>query len=410
MTSPAGAPGYLDRLRSYIDEYIVPAEARLGHDEELVIGRVAETMMPGLREAARQAAVYLPQMPVEYGGQDVPVTTLVQAAEMCGPYRLAPIALNCMAPDEGNMHLLLQFGTGDQKQRWLRPLADGAIRSCFAMTEPDAGSDPRRISSRAERLPGGGWRINAHKVFTSSAQGASLALVMVVTDPGTDAHAGQTIFLVPTSIEGFSIVRDIKTMGTHGFAGHAETRFTDVAVGPDAVLGEPGQGFAIAQSRLGVGRLGHAMRWIGIAQRSLDLAAARAQSRETFGAPLASRQAVQWWLADDATKLYACRLMVLDACRKIENGLPHRTEISMIKTFVAETFGEVVDHALQVHGGWGYTTDFPFEAWYRDARAARIYDGPSEVHRMLVARQLLKEVSKSGTAATVASPFTGEPA
>ncbi|MGH9021956.1 MAG: acyl-CoA dehydrogenase family protein, partial [Acidimicrobiia bacterium] len=175
-------------------------------------------------------------------------------------------------------------------------------------------------------------------------------------------------------------------------------RWSGVVVGPDALLGERGAGFEMAQSRLGVGRMGHAMRWIGISQRCVELSAKRALERETFGAPLATRQAIQWWLADGATLVQACRLMVLHACWKIERGLPHRTEVSMVKTFVAEALGEIVDKALQVHGGWGYTDDFPFARWYRDARAARIYDGPSEVHRIVVARAVLGEVAKTGHA------------
>jgi alkylation response protein AidB-like acyl-CoA dehydrogenase len=224
---------------------------------------------------------------------------------------------------------------------------------------------------------------------------------MAVTDAELPAHAGQSMFLVPTDTPVYEIVRDLKTMGMHGFAGHPETRCTDVELPADAILGERGKGFAIAQSRLGAGRMGHAMRWIGVGQKALDLAADRALNRETFGEPLATRQAVQWWLADGATLLYASRLMVLHTCWKVDQGLPHRTEVSMVKTFVAEALGQIVDHALQVFGGWGYTQDYPLEKWYRDARAARIYDGPSEVHRMLVARQVLRDVERTGTAASV---------
>ena len=398
---PESAAAYLDRLRVFVDEHIIPEAEGLEPDAELVTGRVGEEVLPKLRKQAQEMEVYLPNLPPEHGGQGVSLTTLALAAEICGPYPLASLAINCMAPDEGNMHLLHAFGTPEQKERWLAPLAAGDIHSCFGMAEPDAGSDPRRATSRAEQLPDGGWLINSHKVFTSGAHGASLCIVMAVTDPDLPAHAGQSMFLVPTDAPGFEIVRDLKTMGMHGFAGHPETRCTDVELPADAMLGERGKGFAIAQSRLGAGRMGHAMRWIGVGQKALDLAANRALNRETFGEPLAARQAVQWWLADGATLLYASRLMVLHTCWKVDQGLPHRTEVSMVKTFVAEALGQIVDHALQVFGGWGYTQDYPLEKWYRDARAARIYDGPSEVHRMLVARQIFREVEGTGTAANV---------
>ncbi|MFZ0666471.1 MAG: acyl-CoA dehydrogenase family protein [Acidimicrobiales bacterium] len=402
--SKSGA-AYIDRLSVFLNEHVVPAEARVDRDGELVTGWVSESILPELRETARQMDLYLPQMPAEYGGQAVDLPTLMYAAELSAPWRLGPLALNCMAPDEGNMHLLLTFGTEIQKEMWLRPIAEGRMRSCFAMTEPDAGSDPSRLKSRADRQDDGTWVINAHKVFTSSAFGADLAVVMVVTDSEIGAHQGQSMFLVPTDTPGFKIVRDIATMGAHGFGGHTETTFTDVVVGPEAILGELGQGFAIAQSRLGVGRLGHAMRWIGVAQYALDLAAKRALSRETFGAPLSDRQAIQWWLADGLTKLFAARLMVLHTCQLIEAGLPHRTQVAMVKSYTSELYCEIVDHALQVFGGWGYTKDFPIEAYYRDARATRIFDGPNEVQRMLVARHLFKAVAIEGTTARLSNVF-----
>lgn len=389
--------GFLDRLGAFVDEHVAPAEAGLA-EVDFRSGRVERDLLPELRKQARLAGVYTPQLPPEFGGLGLPVTTLALAAERCGPHPLASLALNAMAPDEANMHLLVNFATPAQQERWLRPLAAGEVRSCFAMTEPDAGSDPRRISSRAEPLPGGRWRIDAHKVFTSGAIGAAFCVVMAVSDPLAAPGQGISMFIVPTDAPGFEIVRDIPTMGFAGFGGHPEIRLDGVEVEGEAVLGELGAGLAMARSRLGAGRMGHAMRWVGIAQRCIDLAARRALDRVTFGQALAARQAVQWWLADGATLVYASRLMVLHACWKIDRGLPHDVEVSMIKTFVAEALDEIVDKALQVHGGWGYTADFPFERWYRDARAARIYDGPSEVHRMVVARKVLAEVTATGSA------------
>jgi acyl-CoA dehydrogenase len=391
---------FLGRLTAFIDEEVVPLEAELTEDDFRVHpSRVETDILPGLRKKARDADVYAPQLPREYGGQDLSATALAFVAERCGPHPLAAYAINMMAPDEATMHLLVHFGSEEQKERWLRPLAAGEIRSCFGMTEPDAGSDPRRISATAERLEDGSWRLNGHKVFTTGAFGAAFCLFMAVTGPDASPGKGLSMFLVPTDTDGFEIVRDVQTMGMHGFGGHPSIRLDDVVVGSEAQLGELGKGFEMAQARLGTGRMGHAMRWIGIAQAAIDLAAARALERETFGEKLARRQAVQWWLADGATQLWACRLMVLNTLWKIENGLDHRTEVAMVKTHVAEVLGEILDNALQVFGGWGYTAEFPIERWYRDARAARIYDGPSEVHRMFVARNLFREVAETGGAA-----------
>lgn len=399
FTIPADMIEFVGRVQGFIDEHVAPAEKGLTeagyHDGHIEIG-----LLPELREKARAAGVYGPQLPMEYGGQGLGVLALALVAERCGPHPLASLALNTMAPDEATMHLLLHYGSGQQRETWLRPLAEGRTRSCFGMTEPDAGSDPRRISARAVRIDGG-WRINGRKVFTSGAEGAAFCVVMAVSDPEAAPGKGVSMFIVPADTPGFRVVREMKTMGFPSLGGHPETGFEDVEVGEDAVLGELGAGFEMAQARLEMGRLGHSMRWVGIAQRALDMMADRASKRVTFGAPLASRQAVQWWLSDGATMLYASRLMILNACWRIEHGLPARTQVAMIKTFVSEALGEIVDKALQVYGGWGYTSDFPLEQWYRDARAARIFDGPSEVHRASVARQVLKAVDSSGSAAEV---------
>jgi acyl-CoA dehydrogenase len=386
----------VQRLDKFITTEVAPAEANVD-EVDIGSGAIETELLPSLRAAAKRAGVYAPQLPTAWGGQGLGPTAVALLAERCGPHPLAALALNCSAPDEGNLHLLLHYGTPAQQERWLRPLAEGTIRSCFAMTEPDAGSDPRRMRSSAHQQPDGRWRINAHKVFTTGAIGAALCIVMAVTDPDAPAGKGISLFLVPTDSPGFEVVQDLHTMGFAAVGGHPEVALRDVTVDADALFGERGTGFAMAQSRLGVGRLGHAMRWIGVAQRALDLAATRALTRETFGAPLADRQAVQWWLADGATTLHASRLMVLEACWRIENDIPHATQVAMIKTFTAEALCKIVDNALQVYGGHGYTSQLPLERWYRDARAARIYDGPSEVHRMYVARRVLREVERTGT-------------
>ncbi|MPZ52428.1 MAG: acyl-CoA dehydrogenase [Acidimicrobiia bacterium] len=405
---PTEVTTFIRQLRDFIHDDVVPLEGTLvDEDFRGGDGRLETEVLPPLREKARQAGVYGPQIPEEFGGLGLPLTTLAFVSEVCGPHPLASLAINMMAPDEATMHLLEMFGSDEQHERWLRPLAEGRIRSCFAMTEPDAGSDPSRISSLARRT-GAGWRIDGHKVFTSGAVGAALCVVMAASDPDAPRRDRVSMFIVPTDAEGFEVVRELKPMGYRELGGLCEVRLSGVEVGSEALLGDLGAGLSMAQARLARGRLGHAMRWIGIAQAALDLAAERALQRETFGQQLSKRQAIQWWLADGATQLSASRLMVLNALWRIEQGVPHKAQISMIKTYVAETLDKIVDDALQVFGGWGYVTDFPLERWYRDARAARIYDGPSEVHRWAVARELLNEVETTGTARRISGDVLGQ--
>jgi alkylation response protein AidB-like acyl-CoA dehydrogenase len=315
-----------------------------------------------------------------------------------GVSALASLALNCMAPDEGTMHLLLEAGTPEQKDRYLKPLAAADVRSCFAMTEKGvASSDPRQLRTRAVQ-DGGDWVIDGEKWFVSGAAGAAFAVVVAMTDPDQEQpHRRYSLFIVDADSPGWKVIREIPVMGSHGPGGHCEVRLEECRVPGDAMLGGRGEGFTLSQKRLGMGRIGHAMRWIGVAQRALDLSSARALQREAFGKRLADHEAVAFDMADSATELYASRLMVLHAAWKIDRGLEHRQEIAMIKTFAAEALGRIVDRALQVHGALGIATETPLARFYQDARAARIYDGPSEVHRMLIARNLFKAFGTDGT-------------
>jgi acyl-CoA dehydrogenase len=311
--------------------------------------------------------------------------------EAAGRSPLGPVALNCAAPDEGNMHLLLRAATPQQRSRYLDPLARGEIRSCFAMTEPapGAGSDPTMLSTRAERR-GDRWVINGKKWFTSGAQGAAFAIVAAVTDSSLPAKSGVTLFLVDAGTAGFHIVRPIPTMTSGGPGGHCEVHFADCSVHEEQVLGGLGNGFKLMQIRLGPARLTHCMRWIGAAQRSLEIATDYATNRRAFDKFLSEHQAVQWMLADSVIELHASRLMVLHAAWKLEHGDEARQETSMCKVFVAEAVGRVIDRAIQVCGAMGISRDLILERFYRDVRAFRIYDGPSEVHRMVIARQLFR--------------------
>jgi acyl-CoA dehydrogenase len=379
------------RVADFVRDEVLPVEEKA--EEENI-----EEVLEPLRKRAREAGLWTPHLPPEWGGLGLGPLGMALVSQECGVSYLASLALNAMAPDEGNMHLLLHAGTDQQKERYLRPLAAAEVRSCFAMTERDtSGSDPAGLRTRAVR-DGDGWVLDGEKWFISGAAGAAFAIVVAVSDPDAEnKYLRHSLLMVDADNPGWKVVREIPVMGTEGPGGHCEVRLESCRVPADALLGEEGQGLALAQARLGPARLAHAMRWIGVAQRALDLAAARALGREAFGKRLAEHQAVQWWLADSAIQLYAARLMVLHAAYKIENGLDFRQEVAFVKVFVSEALGDIVDRALQIHGSLGYSGDTPLERFYRDARAARIYDGPSEVHRMVIARNLLKAAAKDGS-------------
>jgi acyl-CoA dehydrogenase len=398
FTIPAELEDIRSRVARFVEEGVLPVEAEV--DETNFDARVAE-----LRMAARSEGLYNPHLPAEWGGLGLGALGMALVSQELGVSGLASYALNCMAPDEGNMHLLLQAGDVPQKERYLRPLAEGMVRSCFAMTERDvASSDPTQLRTEAKR-DGDGWVLNGEKWFITGANGAAFAIVVARTedDPDLDPRESYSLLLVDAENPGWEVVREIPVMGTHGPGGHCEVRLNDCRVGPDAVLGKPGQGFALSQVRLGPARLAHAMRWIGVAQRALDIATQRAVSRELFGKQLVRHEAVAWMLADSALELYASRLMVLHSAWKIERDMDFKQEVAMVKVQVSEALGHVVDRAIQICGSLGYSGDLPLERYYRDARAARIYDGPSEVHRMVIARNLVKAMLAEGTT----KPATG---
>ena len=367
-----------DRVATFIRDEVIPAENGAAD-------------IQALRDKARQAGIYGPQLPAEYGGLGLGTVAMCVLFEQAGRSLLGPLALHCAAPDEGNMHLLSLYATPEQRERYLRPLVEGKIRSCFAMTEPapGAGSDPTMLLTRATRVDGG-WEINGRKWFATGAEGSAFAIAMVITDPSVPAHKGATMFLVPTDAPGFRLIRSVPTMGGHGGpGGHGEIDFDHLRVPDSAILGKLGDGFKMAQVRLTPARLTHCMRWMGVAQRSLDIAMAYAREREAFGKKLAQHQSIQWMIADSEIELHASRLMVMQAAWKHERGDDIRHESSICKVFVAEAVNRIIDRAVQICGALGVSTDTPLEHFYREARAFRIYDGPSEVHRMVIARNLL---------------------
>ncbi len=387
------------RVAAFVTDIVLPAEAEA---TEHTSPEEFDRVVARLRDEARAAGLYNPHMPPDWGGLGLGALGMAIVSQECGVSGLASLALNAMAPDEGNMHLLLHAATDEQKEKYLRPLAEGKVRSAFAMTEQAAGSDPNGIATTAVR-DGDDWILNGEKWFITGANGAAFNIVVAKSDPEAEGRTSYSLFLVETDTPGWNVIREIPVMGTHGPGGHCEITIEDVRVGPDALLGGLGEGYKLAQVRLGPARLAHAMRWIGVAQRALDLAAQRASTRETFGKLLAQRQTVQNWLADSAIDLYASRLMVLHAAYLIEKDGDYRQEVSMNKVFISEALERVVDRAIQIHGSLGYSTDLPLERFYRDARAARIYDGPSEVHRMVIARNVLKASMEGGTT----KPATG---
>jgi acyl-CoA dehydrogenase len=374
-----------DRVAAFVRDEVIPAESRPVTDE----------LVASLRARARAAGIYGPQLPVEYGGLGLGTEGMCVLFEQAGRSLLGPLALHCSAPDEGNMHLLSLFANDEQRERWLRPLVEGTIRSTFAMTEPapGAGSDPTMMQTRATRADGG-WSLSGMKWFATGAEGASFAIMMAVTDESAPPHRRVTMFLVPTDTPGYRFVRAVPTMGSHGLGGHCELEFREAFVPDSSVLGEVGDGFRMAQVRLTPARLTHCMRWLGAAQRSLEIAVARANERDAFGKKLAEHQSIQWMIADSEIDLHASRLMVMDAARKHERELDIRHESSICKVFVAEAINRVIDRAVQVCGALGFSADLPLETFYREARAFRIYDGPSEVHRMVIARNVLRNRSE----------------
>jgi len=392
FTIPAELDEIRLRVRAFVNDVVLPVEPEV--DEGNFDARLNE-----LRDRAREAGLWNPHLPPEWGGLGLGALGMALVSQELGVSGLASLALNCMAPDEGNMHLLLHAANEAQKERYLRPLADGLVRSCFAMTEKDvASSDPTLLRTRAEP-DGDGWVINGEKWFITGANGAAFAIVVASTGPDerADPRKRYSLLLVDGDNPGWQVLREIPVMGTHGPGGHCEVRLADCRVGPEAMLGGRGEGFSLAQVRLGPARLAHAMRWIGVAQRALDVATERALKREAFGKQLIRHEAVAWMLADSAMDLYASRLMVLHSAWKIETAQDFKQEVAFVKTFVSEVLGRVVDRAIQICGSLGYSTDLPLERYYRDARAARIYDGPSEVHRMVIARNLAKAMVAEGT-------------
>lgn len=380
------------RVRAFVDEVLLALEHRYLNDPWHAVS-------PALEEARREAkrrGLWTPHLPPSMGGLGLPLLDFAAVSEELGRTPIGHYALNCQAPDIGNMELLHAHGTAAQQAQWLAPLARGDVRSCFAMTEPArAGSNPTWLETRALR-DGDHYVIAGHKWFTSAADGAAFAIVMAVTDPSAAPHRRASQVIVPTDTPGFTLVRNIKVMGDagEGYATHGEVRLEGCRVPVANRIGEEGEGFALAQRRLGPGRIHHCMRWMGICERALDLTCRHAATREISpGVMLGTRQSVQHMIADSRAEIDAARLLILDCARQIDaqGSAASREAVSAIKYYAAGVLQRVLDRAIQVHGALGMTDDLPLAYWFRHERAARIYDGADEVHKGVVARGLLKQ-------------------
>ena len=375
------------RYRAFMDEHIYPNEAAIEREDNDALALLAE-----LREKARAAGMWAPHVPPEAGGTGLGFLYYACLNEEIGRSAYAQLVFGCQAPDAGNAEILHLFGTDEQKERFLRPLVAGEMRSFFAMTEPDvAGSDPTLLQTRAVR-DGDDWLIDGHKWFSSGADGAGFAVVFAISDPAAEPHRRGTMILVPADTDGVDVVRPVPVMGHagRGWNTHCEVRFTAVRVPIANTLGGEGEAFRLAQKRLGPGRIHHVMRWLGQMQRAFELMCRYANEREAFGGPLAEKGTVQNWVADSAAEIQACRLLTMDTAGKIDEGSEARVEVALLKVYAANVLVQVIDRAIQVHGARGLTDETPLARMAMNARAARIYDGPDEVHRMTAARRILK--------------------
>jgi alkylation response protein AidB-like acyl-CoA dehydrogenase len=388
----------VSRYQAFLKEYIYPIE------KEIIFGSFKSRLpkLRELRELAKSKCLFTPHLSLDEGGLGLSLPEFARVSEILGTSPLGHYIFNCNAPDIGNMELMHQFASPFLKETFLKPLQRGEIRSCFAMTEPEhAGSNPIHMSTTAV-LEGDEYVINGHKWFTSSADGAQFTIVMAITNPEAEnVYQRASMILVPLDNPGYRLIRNISIMGDEGedYLSHGEVEFTNCRVPKSYLIGEEGQGFILAQVRLGPGRIHHCMRWIGICERALGLMCDRAMSRELNpGKFLSGQQTIQNWIAESAAEIKASRLLVLHTAEKIEKegAKAAKEDISTIKFFVSDVLMKVLDRAIQVHGALGITDDTLLSYWYRHERGARIYDGPDEVHKSVLAKSILKSRALNG--------------
>ena len=389
VITPADAERLGQQVRRFIADSIIPLE------QEALAAGLDDKLRVHLQQLASDAGLLAPQAPAEFGGGGADFVTSAVLLEEAGYSPLGPLAMNCSAPDEGNMHLLAVVATAEQKDRYLRPLVRGELRSCFAMTEPapGAGSDPTALRTLARKVAGG-WLLDGDKHFITGADGAGFAIVMARAQ-GPDAPEGASMFLVDAGNPGWQVGDRMRTIDAGTVGGHSRVQLREAFVGDDAVLGEPGRGFAHAQVRLVPARLTHCMRWLGAARRAHDIAVRRASGRELFGAPLGSLGMAQQLIADNEIELVACRALLLQVAAQVAQGVKGTEESSRAKVFISEATGRIVDRAVQLAGGAGVTEESVIGRIYADIRAFRIYDGPSEAHRAAIARRAVARIQRA---------------
>jgi acyl-CoA dehydrogenase len=399
---PPEAKAVRERVRKWVVDECIPAEGRI-KDEASYKAVLAE-----LRTKARAQGLWLPFVPTEYGGMGLgPLANALVQMEL-GQSHLGALSMNSQGPDDATILTLLAHGTDYQKEKFLKPLLNGEKRVCYSMTEKASGADATGMRTSAVKDGNENYVLNGEKWFSSAASAADLALVMARTDPDAPRHQQFSTFIVELPNPGYKIKRDIATMAMEGplshimGGGHSEIEIKDLVVPADNLLGGEGHGFDMGQHRLAYGRLRHGMHNVAMAQRALDMAAAHVTKRETFGKPLHERQAVQFMLAECATQLYIARLMLLHIAYKAEKGMDMRQENSIAKVYLAHMVHHVVDTAIQLHGALGYSQDTPLAGWYTHIRSQRLVDGPDEVHRWTVGRNVIKAFQKDGTTAMAA--------
>lgn len=383
----------LPQYKAFLEKHIYPIEL------QVIYGSFKSHLssLQKLRKMAKDAGLFAPHLSNEEGGLGLDLMEFAHISEILGTSPMGHYVFNCQAPDIGNMELLHQFASLELKDQYLVPLQQGEIRSCFAMTEPEnPGSNPVHLSTTAVR-DGEEWVINGHKWFTTAADGANFTIVMAVTDPDNpNPYQRASMILVPLDNPGYQLLRNIPIMGDVGedYMSHGEVKFTNCRVPFTHLIGQAGHGFALAQERLGPGRIHHCMRWIGICERAMGLLCKRALSRYLdAGKPLSSKQTIQNWIAESAAEIKASRLLVLQTAYQIQHfgAKAAKEDISTIKFYVSGVLMKILDRAIQVHGALGITNDTLLSFWYRHERGARIYDGPDEVHKAVLARRILKQ-------------------
>jgi acyl-CoA dehydrogenase len=390
------------KVRQWVHDECIPAEKRVVDKDSY------KSVLAELRTKARAQGLWCPFVPKEHGGMGLgPLANALVQMEL-GESHLGALSMNSQGPDDATILTLLAHGTEFQKEKYLKPLLNGEKRVCYSMTEKAAGADATGMQTRAVKDGNENYILNGEKWFSSAASAADLALVMAMTDPDAPRHQRYSTFIVELPNPGYKIKRDIPTMAAEGplshimGGGHAEIDIKDLVVPAENLLGGEGNGFNMGQHRLAYGRLRHGMHNVAMAQRALDMAVAHVTKRETFGRKLSERQGVQWMLADCASELYMARLMLLHIAYKAEKGLDMRQENSIAKVFLAHMVHKVVDTAIQLHGALGYSRDTPLAAWYTHIRSQRLVDGPDEVHRWTVGRNVIKAYQQYGTTASAA--------